>query len=282
MLYPGAMQSSPDSKQKLDGLLAVLGDMGSVLVCFSGGVDSAFVLAAARRALGARAVGLTTHSASVAPKEREDAATIARQVGAEHLVVESRELDDPRYAANPVNRCYYCKNELYAVAARVASERGIAVVLNGTNVDDLGDHRPGLDAAREAGVRSPLVELGYRKSDVREGARLLGLSVWDKPAAACLSSRIPYGTSVTAERLAQIDAAEQALRALGLRQVRVRFHEKLARVEVGTSELDAAFAMRARVIEACKSAGFRYVTLDLEGYRVGSHNEVLRLPVLRS
>jgi uncharacterized protein len=254
--------------------------MGSVLVCFSGGVDSAFVLAVAREVLGSRALGLTTISPSLPESERQGAEALAKALGAEHLTVASGEVDDPRYAANPVNRCYYCKSELYRIARREALERGLAAVVNGTNVDDLGDHRPGLDAAREAEVRSPLVECGFTKADVRRCARSLALPVWDKPAAACLSSRIPYGTHVTPARLTMIDRAESALRALGLRQVRVRYHGDLARVEVGGEELDRAFGLRRELARACRDAGFAYATLDLEGYRMGSHNEVVRLKVL--
>jgi uncharacterized protein len=265
---------------KLDALRARIRELGSVLVCFSGGVDSAFVLAVAHQELGARAAGLTAISPSLAPSERQEAETLARSIGARHLVVESQEIHDPRYASNPTNRCYYCKSELYRIARTEADRLGFAHVLNGTNRDDLGDFRPGLDAANEADVESPLVELGFSKADVREGARLVGLPVWDKPAAACLSSRIPYGTSVTIERLNQIAAAESAMRALGIRQLRVRYHGDVARVEVGANELERAFALRAEIAAAGKRAGFAFVTLDLEGYRTGSHNEVVKLRVL--
>jgi uncharacterized protein len=265
---------------KLQALRDRLGEMGSLLVCYSGGVDSAFVLAVAHQVLGGRSAGLTAVSPSLAPSERADAENLARTIGARHIVVESNEIHDPRYAANPVNRCYYCKSELYRIAADTAQREGFAFVANGTNRDDLGDFRPGLDAAREAGVVSPLVDLGFTKDDVRRGAQLVGLPVWDKPAAACLSSRIPYGTSVTPERLQQIGDAEAALRRLGLRQVRVRYHGDVARIEVAAPELERAFGLRREIVDAGRRAGFAFVTLDLEGYRTGSHNEVVRLKVL--
>lgn len=267
---------------KLLALRAVLAEMPSVLVCFSGGVDSAFVLKVAHDVLGDRALGMTALSPALPESERDDASALARELGVPHVNVDTGEIDDPNYTANPVNRCYFCKSELYRVAQREATARGIAVVLNGTNLDDLGDHRPGLTAATEGAVRSPLVEAGFTKDDVRRCAKIVGLRVWDKPAAACLASRIPYGTSVTMQRLRQIDEAEAGIKALGLRQVRVRYHNDVARVEVGAPELERAFALREGVSAACKRAGFAFATLDLDGYRVGSHNEVVRLRVLPS
>ena len=251
-------------------------------MCSSDLVDSAFVLKVAHDVLGDRALGLTALSPALPVEEREAAAALARELGVAHALVDSHEIDDPNYAANPINRCYFCKSELYTVAQREARARGFAVILNGTNLDDLGDHRPGLDAAREANVRSPLVEASFTKEDVRRCARFVGLRVWDKPAAACLASRIPYGTSVTHERLRQIDRAEAAIRALGIRQLRVRYHDRLARVEVAQPEMDRAFALRLEIAAACRAAGFAYATLDLEGYRLGSHNEVVRLKVLNA
>jgi uncharacterized protein len=271
---------------KLAKLRAHLEAMGSVLVCYSGGIDSAFVLAVAHQALGARAVGMTAVSPSLAPFEREEAVAVAEQIGARHELVESKEIDDPSYAANHTDRCFHCKSELYRLSAEKQSEWAIAAVVNGTNLDDLGDYRPGLEAAKQAGVRSPLVELGFTKADVRACAAAIGLSIWDKPAAACLSSRIPYGTQVTRERLAQIGALEGELHRLGLRQVRVRWHAlsgdgertkdgSMARVEVSKDELFAAFEARDAIVAAGKRYGFAYVTLDLQGYRTGSHNELL-------
>lgn len=267
---------------KLDALYAWMRDAGSVLVCFSGGVDSAFVLKAAHVALGDRALGLTALSPALPVSEREAASALAAEIGVPHVAVDSYEIDDPNYTKNPVDRCFYCKSELYRIALAEGERRGFAVVVNGTNLDDLGDHRPGLQAASEQGVRSPLVELGFTKDDIRRCAQVIGLSVWNKPAAACLASRIPYGTSVTQERLRQIDRAEDGLRALGFRQVRVRYHGDVARVEVGPAELSAAFERRAEVSAACHRAGFTFATLDLDGYRLGSHNETFRLKVLNS
>jgi pyridinium-3,5-biscarboxylic acid mononucleotide sulfurtransferase len=249
--------------------------MGSVLVCYSGGVDSAFVLAVAHEVLEERAVGMTAVSPSLAPFEKQAAIAVAKQIGARHELVESRELDRPGYVANAPDRCFHCKSELYEIAEQKKQQWGLAHVINGTNTDDLGDHRPGLDAAKNAHVRSVLVECGFKKEDVRHAAQLMGLTVWDKPASACLSSRIPYGTEVTRERLAQIGGLEAELRSLGLRQVRVRWHGPLARVEVARTELARAFDAREAIVEAGKRFGFAYVTLDLQGYRTGSHNEVV-------
>lgn len=258
--------------------------MGSVLVCYSGGVDSAFVLAVAHAELGARAVGMTAVSPSLPDLEREDAAAIARAIGADHRLVDSSEIDDPHYLANNPDRCFHCKSELYRIASLKQREWALDHVLNGTNLDDLGDYRPGLEAATKAGVRSPLVELGFRKADVREAALAIGLGVWDKPASACLSSRIPYGTPVTRERLSQIGGLERVLRMeLGFRQVRVRYHDTIARIEIDLAEIARASepAVRERLVEAGRAHGFQFVTLDLAGYRVGSHNEVLRGRTLR-
>ena len=281
--------SSPNAH--LEALLALFEEMGSALVCYSGGVDSALALALAHRALGDKAVGMTAVSPSLAPFEREAAVRVAKQIGARHELVQSFEIDDPHYQANDTDRCFHCKSELYRIADAKQREWKMNAVVNGTNLDDLGDYRPGLEAAKNANVRSPFVELKMKKADVRAVAELIGLGVWDKPAAACLSSRLPFGTSVTRERLEQIGGFEAELLAMGLRQVRVRWHalsstEKttagsLARVEISKDELTAAFEKRDAIVEAGKRHGFTYVTMDLQGYRVGSHNEVLVGKALR-
>ena len=263
--------------RELERLRAALRDMGSVLVCYSGGIDSALVLAVAHEQLGHKALGMTAVSPSLAPSEREGAARLAAIIGARHEFIESHELERPEYAANGPDRCFHCKSELYDIARRKRDALGLDAILNGTNRDDLGDYRPGLEAARLAAVRSPLAELGFDKAMVRAVAQLMGLPIWNKPASACLSSRIPYGTAVTRERLSQIAAFEQDLAELGFVQARVRWHGKIARLELGLAELPRALEpeLRTRLVAAGKRHGFNYVTLDLEGYRVGSHNEVL-------
>ena len=278
MLETSRMTADP----KLSSLAGLFEQMGSVMVCYSGGVDSAFVLAVAHRVLGDRALGMTAVSPSLAPYEKEAAEEVARQIGAKHVLVDSHEIDDESYQANNPDRCFHCKSELYRISSLKSREWGIPHVVNGTNTDDLGDYRPGLEAAKNAGVRSPLIEAGFDKADVRRAAVAIGLSIWDKPASACLSSRIPFGTRVTRERLAQIAALEAELRGLGLRQVRVRWHgldpqndQALARIEVARDELTKAFDQKDAIVLAGKRSGFAYVTMDLQGYRVGSHNELL-------
>ncbi|HWZ90093.1 MAG TPA: ATP-dependent sacrificial sulfur transferase LarE [Polyangiaceae bacterium] len=265
------------TEEQLAQLRSLLRDLGSVLVCYSGGIDSAFVLAVAHAELGERAIGMTAVSPSLSEGEKEDAARIAQSLGAAHRFVASHELERPGYVQNGPDRCFHCKSELYEIAELKRHEWQLAAVVNGTNQDDLGDYRPGLEAAKNAAVRSPLVEVGMSKSDVRRAAQLIGMDVWDKPAAACLSSRIPYGTSVTTERLTQIAGLEAELKALGFRQVRVRWHEKIARIEVALAEIERMLApgVREAVLTAGKKHDFQYVTLDLGGYRTGSHNEVL-------
>jgi uncharacterized protein len=270
-----ALSPNPASAEALDRLRELFREMGSVLVCYSGGVDSAFVLAIAHEVLGDRAVGMTAVSPSLALFEKEAAVAVAKQIGARHELVESHEIERSGYVANGTDRCFHCKTELYEIADAKAREWNLVHILNGTNIDDLGDYRPGLEAAKNASVRSPLVELGLTKQDVRRCASAVGLTIWDKPASACLSSRIPYGTEVTRERLAQIGGLEAELRALGLRQVRVRWHDSVARVEVAREEMARAFDARDAIVEAGKRFGFKYVTLDLQGYRTGSHNEVI-------
>lgn len=274
-----------ETQQKLARLRDDLGAMGSLLVCFSGGIDSALLLKVAHDVLGARALGMTAVSPSLPPGEREAAAEVARAAGAAHVFVDTHEIDKPGYQQNGADRCFHCKTELYDVAAVERERRGLAHVAAGIITEDLGDHRPGLDAARAHGVRFPLVDAGFTKGDVRAAAEQLGLSIWNKPASACLSSRIPYGTSVTRERLSRIGGFEAALKALGLRQLRVRYHETgqgdhaatLARVELALDELPRAVepGVRDAIVAAGREHGFRHVTLDLAGYRMGSANELL-------
>jgi uncharacterized protein len=268
---------STAATSKLERLVELLRAAESVLVCYSGGIDSAVVLAAAHRALGPSAVGMTAVSPSLPESEREDAMRIARELGAEHRLVESSELMREQYVANGPDRCFHCKSELYEIAERKRRDWQLRFVLNGTNTDDLGDYRPGLEAAKLANVRSPFLELGFNKADVREIAQAFGMRAWDKPAAACLSSRIPYGTSVTPERLSQVGGLEAELRALGFRRSRVRYHDKIARIELDLEDLPRLLEpkMREAVVSAGKTHGFTYITLDLAGYRTGSHNEVL-------
>ena len=268
------------SAVRMEGLRASLRAHGSALVAFSGGVDSALVLKLAVEELGERAVGLTAISASVAPDEAEEAKALAEQLGARHLAVDSMELDDPRYAANPSNRCYFCKTELYAITDKYKAQLGLAVVLDGFNADDKKDYRPGHKAAAEHQVRSPLAEAQLTKAEVRAWSNRLGLPTWDKPQMACLASRLPYGTQVTVERLKQIGAAEKAVRGLGFVNFRVRYHGEVARLELAAEEHPRMLepATRDAVNQAIKAQGFTFVAVDLEPFRSGRLNDSLKAP----
>lgn len=245
-----------------------------MVVAYSGGVDSAFLAAIAHEALGPRALAITGVSPSVAPSERAEAAEVARLIGIRHEWVETHEMENPDYVANSPMRCFHCKDELYGVLGAIAGAADGAVVVDGTNADDVGDWRPGRRAAEQHGVRSPLLELGFTKSDIRELSRELGLPTWDKPAMACLASRIPHGTAVTVEALDQVAAAEAVLRALGMRELRVRHHGEVARIETDEEGMAIAFAPenRGKVVARLQNLGFKHVALDLAGYRRGSGN----------
>lgn len=270
--------------EKRDRLLAILHDLGRVVVAFSGGVDSSVVAQAAYLALGEHAMAVTADSPSVARAELDDAVRIARQIGIRHRVIKTAEFDNADYERNDGARCYYCKSELYSQLDAIRGELGNVTVVSGANVDDAGDYRPGLTAAAEHGVRHPLQEAGCTKTDVRELARFWGLDVWDKPAAPCLSSRIAPGVAATPERVARIEAAEVLLRRLGFRECRVRLHEgDLARVEVPTKTIERLLnpAGRETLIQEFRALGFRFVTLDLDGFRSGSLNELVTLETRR-
>src|SRR3954453_7224387 len=266
-------------EKRLEVLESIIAPYGSALVAFSGGVDSSLALAVAARALPKESVlAVTSNNETYLPSELEGAEKLVRSLGVNHLVVNTREMDDPNYAKNPTNRCYICKSTLYSDLEALARERGYACVVDGANKDDEGDHRPGRKAAQELGVVSPLAIAGLGKAEVRERARYLGLSTGDKPALACLSSRFPYGQEITPEKLAQVARSEEFMRSQGYRQVRVRHHGEIARLEVGPGELERAFAEREEISAELKAVGFLYVTLDLTGYTPGSLNAVLKQP----
>jgi uncharacterized protein len=267
-----------EAADKERALCDSLTSLESVIVAYSGGVDSAYLALIASRTLGDRAVAVTADSPSYPERHRELAIRIARDFGLRHEIIHTNELDRVEYRANPANRCYYCKHELYTHLSRLARTRH-AVVVDGNNADDRGDYRPGRQAAREFGVRSPLDDVGLTKDEIRERSRQAGLPTWDEPASACLSSRIPYHSEVTDEKLRTIERAEQALRTLGFRVFRVRHHDELARIEIARGEMPRALEPEtaAAIVRELKAAGYKYVSLDLQGYRMGSLNEGLFL-----
>jgi len=261
--------------EKLGRLRELLGELESALVAFSGGVDSTFLLRVAHDVLGPRCLALTTASSTTPADDLAEARALAGAMGVTHVVVQTDELRIPGYAENPVNRCWFCKENLFVVCDAEATARGLSVVLDGANVDDLADHRPGLAAAASHRVRHLLVEAGFTKADVRAASRSLGLRTWDRPASPCLSSRFPYGTRITEEGLGRVAAAEQWLRARGLRELRVRFHDAVARIEVPPNDMARVLELRSELVQAFRDLGFTWVALDLQGFRSGSLNEAL-------
>src|SRR6202050_262944 len=263
--------------QKQDKLFSILADMERVMVAYSGGTDSAYLAWAAHRVLSENAIAITADSASIPESHKRDAEAFARECGFRHEYIETHEFDNPDYVKNDPNRCFHCKDELFTELDTLGRERGIQHIVYGVNVDDLGDYRPGQRAAKLHQVEAPLVDAGLTKAEIRELSRLANLSTWDRPASACLSSRIPYGTAVTVENVKTVEVGEEAIKALGFRQFRVRFHGELVRLEIAPDELARALTpeMARAFVEIFKPLGFHYVTIDLEGYRQGSLNSVL-------
>jgi uncharacterized protein len=264
---------------KQDKLFAILRQLGEVIIAYSGGTDSAYLAWAATQSLGPAAVAITADSASMPESHKRDAEQFAVENGIRHEYIETHEFDNPAYVANNADRCFHCKDELFVRLEEVATARGIRHIIYGVNKDDLGDYRPGQNAARLHSVKAPLVEADLTKAEIRELSRLAELKTWDRPASACLSSRIPYGTPVTPETVKTVEAGEEALKQLGFRQFRVRFHGELVRIEIAREEMERALTlqMAGTLTSLFKPLGFKYVTLDLEGYRQGSMNEVLNL-----
>ncbi len=273
------LTTATDLLAKQQQLFQKLGELGRVMIAYSGGADSAYLAWAAHEALGGNALAITADSPSIPASHKRDAEAFAQQFGIAHEYIATQEFDNPDYAKNDVNRCFHCKDELFNRLEALGTERGIAHIVYGVNKDDLGDYRPGLKAANQHRVNAPLVDVGLTKAEIRELSRMAGLPTWDRPASACLSSRIPYGTPVTIENIRQVEAGEEELKALGFRQFRTRFHGELVRIEIAREEMERALnlEMAGKLTAIFRGLGYKYVTLDLTGYRQGSMNEAVQL-----